>query len=128
MAVPGSDDTGMLIAASVISPGYFHPEVGLLYRKWSGQGSAKTPHHERIEWQTRMSLISERADAIKVGRWIELPVTPAVAVDWSSELGYRYSTDLGVVGAARDSLLSLPAGGFPHKCWFVGENARGGRP
>ncbi|OHT77872.1 glycosyltransferase [Mycobacteroides chelonae] len=65
MAVPGSDDTGMLIAASVVSAGYFHPEVGLLYRKWPGQESAKAPHYEQSEWQTRMSLISERADAIK---------------------------------------------------------------
>jgi glycosyltransferase involved in cell wall biosynthesis len=65
MAVPGSDDTGMLIAASVISIGYFHGEVGLLYRKWPGQESTKAAHYEQVEWQTRMSLINERADAIK---------------------------------------------------------------
>ena len=29
MAVPGSDDTGLLIAASIVATGYFHPEVGL---------------------------------------------------------------------------------------------------
>ena len=33
MAVPGSDDTGLLVAASVLSIGCFHGEVGLLYGK-----------------------------------------------------------------------------------------------
>ncbi|SLI42421.1 Uncharacterised protein [Mycobacteroides abscessus subsp. bolletii] len=77
MAVPGSDDTGMLIAASVISAGHFHPEVGLLYRKWPGQESAKAPHYEQNEWQTRMSLINERAAAIETGRWIEFHAPPS---------------------------------------------------
>ncbi len=64
MAVPGSDDTGLLIAASVVSTGYFIPEVGLLYRKWPGQITANTEHREPVEWNLRMSLISERADAL----------------------------------------------------------------
>jgi hypothetical protein len=33
MALPASEDTGMLLAASVISAGYFIAENGLLYRK-----------------------------------------------------------------------------------------------
>lgn len=61
MAVPGSDDTGLLIAASVVSAGYFHGEVGLLYRKWPGQGSAQAAHVEPVEWAGRMQLIDERA-------------------------------------------------------------------
>lgn len=61
MAVPGSDDTGLLTAASVVSAGYFHGEVGLLYRKWPGQGSAQAAHTESVEWTNRMSLIDERA-------------------------------------------------------------------
>ncbi len=64
MAVPGSDDTGLLIAASTISTGYFRNEVGLLYRKWPGQESASAQHIEPTEWNTRMQLINERADAI----------------------------------------------------------------
>ena len=64
MAVPGSDDTGALIAASVISIGYFRAEVGLHYRKWPGQVSASAEHTESIEWQARMHLISDRADAL----------------------------------------------------------------
>ena len=61
MAIPGSDDTGLLVAASVASTGYFHGNVGLLYRKWSGQASARAVHTEQIEWRLRMHLIEERA-------------------------------------------------------------------
>ncbi|HTF52517.1 MAG TPA: glycosyltransferase family A protein [Pseudonocardia sp.] len=69
MAIPGSDDTGLLIAASVVSPGYFHGEAGLLWRTWPGQVSASAEHTQPIEWNTRMKLISERADALAALRW-----------------------------------------------------------
>ncbi len=65
MAVPGSEDTGLLIAASVTSAGHFHPEVGLLYRKWAGQMSAAPEHTEGTERDLRSALIDERADALK---------------------------------------------------------------
>jgi glycosyltransferase involved in cell wall biosynthesis len=64
MSVPGSDDTGLLVAASVLSVGYFREEVGLLYRKWPGQASAQPSHAEPVEWHVRMALISERADSL----------------------------------------------------------------
>lgn len=64
MAVPGSDDTGLMIAASTISPGFFIGEVGLLYRKWPGQVTAGAEHTEPVEWKLRMSLIEERAVAL----------------------------------------------------------------
>ena len=64
MAVPGSDDTGLLVSASVVSAGYFHGEVGLLYRKWPGQESAQPRHTESAEWNARMSLIDERAKSL----------------------------------------------------------------
>ncbi len=64
MAVPGSDDTGMFVAASVLAPGYFHHDVGLLYRKWPGQVSASAEHSDPIEWKLRMSVIRERAESI----------------------------------------------------------------
>lgn len=66
MAVPGSDDTGLLVAASMISVGYFEGEVGALYRKWSGQASASLAHSESVEWNARMKLINERA--LSLGR------------------------------------------------------------
>ena len=46
--VPGSDDTGMLVTASVLKPGTPH-DVGLLYRKWRGQMTASAAHSEPIE-------------------------------------------------------------------------------
>lgn len=61
MAVPGSDDTGLLVAASMISVGYFEGTVGALYRKWPGQASASFAHTESVEWAARMKLINERA-------------------------------------------------------------------
>lgn len=64
MGVPGSDDTGMLVPASVVSNGYFNDEVGLYYRKWPGQETASPAHVKSGEWHLRMHLISERADAI----------------------------------------------------------------
>jgi glycosyltransferase involved in cell wall biosynthesis len=72
MGVPGSDDTGMIIAASVLSPGFFHSEVGLLYRKHPGQETAGLHHNEPVEWNTRMRLISERADALLLGYGLEI--------------------------------------------------------
>lgn len=66
MAVPGSDDTGLLVAASVVSVGYFHGEVGLLYRKWPGQVTASPSHTEPVEWNLRMNLILERAEALQI--------------------------------------------------------------
>lgn len=65
MAVPGSDDTGLLVAASMISVGYFESTVGLLYRKWEGQGSASLAHTESVEWNARMKLINERAQLLR---------------------------------------------------------------
>lgn len=83
MASPGSDDTGMLIAASLLSPGYFEPEVGLLYRKWDGQETAKPAHFHPSEWKLRMSLIEERGRQIQalgltLGPAAPVPVRPAV--------------------------------------------------
>lgn len=64
MAVPGSDDTGLLVAASVVSTGHFEAQTGLLYRKWPGQVSASAEHHETAEWSLRMALIDRRAKAL----------------------------------------------------------------
>ncbi|MDR8413127.1 glycosyltransferase [Nonomuraea sp. 3-1Str] len=65
MGVPGSDDTGLLVPASVVSYGYFHSEVGLLYRKWPGQETAATGHYAPAEWTLRMRLIEQRAETVR---------------------------------------------------------------
>ena len=64
MALPASEDTGLLIALSVVSVGWFIGEPGLLYRKWPGQNTSQEAHRDPGEWQTRMRLISDRADAL----------------------------------------------------------------
>jgi hypothetical protein len=68
MGVPGSDDTGMLIAVSMAATGWFEPEVGLLYRKWPGQVTAGAEHFEATEWNLRMQLIEERGLAVAAGQ------------------------------------------------------------
>jgi hypothetical protein len=64
MALPGSGDTGLLLAASVITPGWFHAETGLLYRKHPGQMTNQAGHTDPAEWSARMRIIGERADAL----------------------------------------------------------------
>jgi glycosyltransferase involved in cell wall biosynthesis len=65
MALPASEDTGMLLAASVISPGYFIASDGLLYRKWSGQSTAQAAHVDPVERNDRMTLIENRVRALQ---------------------------------------------------------------
>lgn len=64
MALPTSEDTGLLIALSIISEGYFIVEPGLLYRKWPGQITSHPTHtdlHQRLE---RDRIIHARAEAL----------------------------------------------------------------
>jgi glycosyltransferase involved in cell wall biosynthesis len=65
MALPASEDTGLLIAASVTSPGYFIGDPGLLYRKWSGQVTHHEDHTDHTEWTARMQVIEARAKALR---------------------------------------------------------------
>jgi glycosyltransferase involved in cell wall biosynthesis len=64
MALPASEDTGLLISASVISNGYFIPEVGLYYRKWPGQSTRQAAHLGTDEYAWRMRVIEDRAAAL----------------------------------------------------------------
>lgn len=64
MALPASEDTGLLIAASVISDGWFTTEPGLLYRKWPGQVTSQPAHREPAEHTARIRLIEARAQAL----------------------------------------------------------------
>ncbi|WP_309227100.1 glycosyltransferase family 2 protein [Micromonospora thermarum] len=65
MALPGGEDTGLLIAASVVTDGYFIPEPGLLYRKHADQITAQSDWTATEEWQLRMQLIESRAIALQ---------------------------------------------------------------
>lgn len=61
MALPASEDTGLLVAASTVTDGWFTAEPGLLYRKWPGQVTSQPAHHEPTEHTARMHLIEARA-------------------------------------------------------------------
>nr|MDT0658853.1 glycosyltransferase [Micromonospora sp. DSM 115978] len=65
MALPASEDTGLLIAASVVSDGYFIAEPGLFYRKWPGQVTSQAAHREPVEHAARMRIIDNRAQALR---------------------------------------------------------------
>ncbi|MET8094226.1 glycosyltransferase family 2 protein [Micromonospora sp. NPDC005220] len=64
MALPASEDTGLLLAANAVSAGYFTREYGLLYRKWPGQVTSQAAHREPAEYQARMRIIEARANAL----------------------------------------------------------------
>jgi glycosyltransferase involved in cell wall biosynthesis len=64
MALPGSGDTGLLLAASVVATGWFTAETGLLYRKHPAQMTSQPGHTDPVEWDARMRIIGERADAL----------------------------------------------------------------
>lgn len=66
MALPASEDTGLLIAASVVSDGYFTAEPGLYYRKWPGQVTGQPAHREPAEHAARMRIIESRASALRL--------------------------------------------------------------
>jgi hypothetical protein len=64
MALPASGDTGLLLAANAVSPGYFTAQTGLLYRKWPGQMTSQAAHADVVERSARMAIIEARAMAM----------------------------------------------------------------
>jgi len=65
MALPASGDTGLLLGLDALADGWFVGETGLAYRKHGGQITAHPDHRSGAEWEARMSLIRERAEAIR---------------------------------------------------------------
>jgi len=64
MALPASEDTGLVLAANAVSAGYFLATCGLYYRKWDGQVTSSPEHHDDTERTARMRLIEARAEAL----------------------------------------------------------------
>jgi glycosyltransferase involved in cell wall biosynthesis len=64
MALPASEDTGLLLAADVLSPGYFIAEAGLLYRTWPGQSTQQAAHTDPSERRARMQVLKRRTEAL----------------------------------------------------------------
>ncbi|MGC9671450.1 glycosyltransferase [Planosporangium sp. 12N6] len=65
MALPAGEDTGLLLAASVVADGYFIGAPGLLYRKHPDQVTAQAWWTGPSEWNARMRLIEARALALR---------------------------------------------------------------
>ncbi|MGC0330813.1 glycosyltransferase involved in cell wall biosynthesis [Streptomyces sp. SAI-170] len=69
MALPASEDTGLLLALDAVSRGWFTAEVGLLYRKWDGQVTGQAAHVDPVERAARMAVAEARARALTDLRW-----------------------------------------------------------
>lgn len=64
MALPASEDTGLLLALNAVSRGWFIEDTGLLYRKWPGQSTHQAAHSQEIERAARMAVVQARAEAL----------------------------------------------------------------
>lgn len=64
MALPASEDTALLLALDATADGWFHDEVGLVYRRWSPQMSQSREHADPYELDARRTLTKLRADAV----------------------------------------------------------------
>ncbi|MFJ2828990.1 glycosyltransferase family 2 protein [Streptomyces sp. NPDC087263] len=69
MALPASEDTGLLLALNAVSRGWFSQEVGLLYRKWEGQATGQASHIDPAEREARMAVVEARARALASFDW-----------------------------------------------------------
>jgi glycosyltransferase involved in cell wall biosynthesis len=69
MALPASEDTGLLLALNTVSQGYFTHEYGLLYRKWPGQATAQAGHTDESERAARMVVIGARVGQLSNLDW-----------------------------------------------------------
>lgn len=65
MALPTSEDTGLLIAANTLALGWFHDTPGNLYRKHDGQLTRSAAHLDPDAANARQRLIIERAEAMR---------------------------------------------------------------
>ncbi|WP_326550585.1 glycosyltransferase [Micromonospora sp. NBC_01813] len=65
MALPASEDTGLLLAASTVSDGHFIGEAGLHYRKWPGQVTSQQTHWSPAERANRTQVIESRVAALR---------------------------------------------------------------
>ncbi|MGP2440003.1 glycosyltransferase family 2 protein [Streptomyces sp. JW3] len=69
MALPASEDTGLLLALNAVARGWFSEQVGLLYRKWEGQATGQAAHVDPAERDARMMVVEARARALAGLGW-----------------------------------------------------------
>ncbi|MFE4665680.1 glycosyltransferase family 2 protein [Streptomyces sp. NPDC056716] len=69
MALPASEDTGLLMALNAVSRGWFTADTGLYYRKWDGQVTGQAAHADPVEREARMAVVEGRARALAEQDW-----------------------------------------------------------
>ncbi|MFG2606728.1 glycosyltransferase family 2 protein [Streptomyces sp. NPDC048514] len=69
MALPASEDTGLLLALNAVSRGWFSAETGMLYRKWEGQVTNGAAHVDPAERTARTTVAGARARALAEFGW-----------------------------------------------------------
>lgn len=65
MALPASEDTGLVLALDTVSKGYFLEEPGLLYRKWPKQMTAREAHTDNRSFEVRRRVLEARIGALR---------------------------------------------------------------
>ncbi|MGV9449796.1 glycosyltransferase family 2 protein [Streptomyces sp. NPDC003635] len=90
MALPASEDTGLLLALNAVSRGWFTAEAGLLYRKWEGQATGQASHVDPAERAARMAVAEARARALAATGWTYGPPS-TIACDGHSSAASRTS-------------------------------------
>lgn len=78
MALPASEDTGLLLALNAVSPGYFIGETGLWHRRWEGQSTEGINYADDDEREARLRVVPLRAHAL-ARRFAAGGVAPAVS-------------------------------------------------
>ncbi|MEU3522961.1 glycosyltransferase [Streptomyces sp. NPDC038707] len=76
MALPASEDTGLLLALDAVSRGWFSARAGLLYRKWDGQVTGQAAHVDPAERAARTTVAEARARALAALGWTCPPTAP----------------------------------------------------
>ncbi|MFD5829221.1 glycosyltransferase [Lentzea sp. NPDC060358] len=74
MALPSSEDTGLLMALQTVSPGYFVATPGMLYRKHGAQQTSGRVHNDPVDKELRYGMIVDRAQALR--NLLAQPTTP----------------------------------------------------
>ncbi|MFJ6140544.1 glycosyltransferase family 2 protein [Kitasatospora sp. NPDC092286] len=80
MALPASGDTGLLLGLDALQDGWLLEEPGMLYRVHQDQITQHPNHSAGEEWEARMQVMQERAEALHA--WVadsephRLPVPP----------------------------------------------------
>lgn len=66
MALPASEDTGLLMALDSVADGWFNTAPGVYYRRWGAQMSASVEHSDPAELAARRAIITARAEALDI--------------------------------------------------------------